>query len=224
MRTVMGLLYQKLHNPGSGNRWQTHLEISHSEQAFATFKDIILADIPDDNGTGPTLNPTNPLGDYAGLLAVGETFYGVFCGNNTPDLANFPHGVFYQRNHNFTTHQLLDLSGNPVIASYDPFFFKVSHREEKEEEGKELRGVDFARLEVEGLKYERLEIKELRLDLVDPRREREEERREHHHEEHLEHKEHHHDRKRLAIRRLGEEIEDLGKRLVSLSEEEDHKK
>ena len=71
----------------------------------------MLADIPDDNGTGPTLNPTNPLGDYAGLMAVGDDFYGVFCGNNTPDLANFPHGAHYQRNHNFGTKQLFDVSG-----------------------------------------------------------------------------------------------------------------
>jgi len=70
----VGFLYQRLHNPGSGNRWQTHLEISESDDAFATFKDIVLADIPDDNGTGPTLNQTNPLGDYAGLAAVGRMF------------------------------------------------------------------------------------------------------------------------------------------------------
>ncbi len=88
----IAFFYQKLHNPGSGNRWQIHVEISDAHDAFSAFDDIVLADIQDDNGVGPTLDPTNPLGDYAGLMAAGEAFYGVFCGNNTPDLANFPHG------------------------------------------------------------------------------------------------------------------------------------
>ena len=167
-RGDIAFLYQKLHNPGSGNRWQTHVEVSKGHHAFSAFDDIVLADIPDDNGTGPTLNPTNPLGDYAGLMAVGDDFYGVFCGNNTPDLANFPHGVHYQRNHNFGTKQLFDVSGvTTVNPSYDPFFFNLKPDHEGREE---LHGVAYARVEVEGLKYERLEIKELRLNLVDPRR------------------------------------------------------
>jgi len=216
----VGFFYQKLHNPGSGNRWQTHLEISDSDDAFSSFKDIILADIPDDNGTGPTLNPSNPLGDYAGLVAVGKTFYGVFCGNNTPDLANFPHGVVYQRNHNFTTHQLFDLTGiNPVIPSYDPFFFKVAHRHEEEEEREEGHDLEYTLLEVEGLKYEKLEIKELRLGLADPRREGGKEKHEHH-----EHHEHHPKKHIGAIRRLGEEIEQLGRRLASASDDKDDDK
>jgi hypothetical protein len=162
----VAFLYQRLHNAGSGNRWQTHVEITEREHTFSTFDDVVLADIPDDNGTGPTLNPTNPLGDYAGLIAVGRTFYGVFCGNNTPDPGNFPCGVRYQRNHDFTTHQLFDVSGlNPVIASYDPFFFSVEREHDRDEHRHE-----HTRLEIEGLKYERLEIKELRIDLVDPRR------------------------------------------------------
>jgi len=166
----VAFLYQRLHDPGSGNRWQTHLEISRGHHAFSKFDDIVLADIPDDNGTGPTLNPTNPLGDYAGLMAVEDTFYGVFCGNNTPDLANFPHGVHYQRNHNFGTKQLFDVSGiNPVTPSYDPFFFRVRR---DREEGDEPHGLEYSRVELEGLKYERLEIKELRLQLADPRRHR----------------------------------------------------
>lgn len=207
----VGFFYQKLHNPGSGNRWQTHVEISHD--AFSTFRDIILADIQDDNGTGPTLNPQNPLGDYAGLVGVGESFYGIFCGNNTPDLANFPHGVVYQRNANFSTHQLLDVSGiTPVIPSYDPFFFHIRrHKEEREE----LRGFEFGRLELEGLKYERLEIKKLKLDFSDPRRER-------HERKHEPEKEAHRTGKHSgALRRLGEEIEEFGRRLAAASGDDD---
>jgi hypothetical protein len=66
----------------------------------------------------------NLIGDYVGVIAIGNNFYGVFCGNNTPDLANFPNGIVYQRNADFNTHTLLDLANNPVPASIDPFFFQ----------------------------------------------------------------------------------------------------
>ncbi len=52
--------------------------------------------------TAPSTTPARTffpyIGDYVRLLAVGTDFYGVFCGNNTPDTANFPSGVTYQRN------------------------------------------------------------------------------------------------------------------------------
>jgi hypothetical protein len=125
---VVGLLYQQLHNPGSGNRWQTHFRSSGN--GFTTGTDAILADVPDSNGTyaGP-----NPIGDYAGLIAVGKNFYGIFSGNNTPDMANFPNSVTYQRNANFTTHTLLDLASSPVGVSIDPFFFKVTTVEARDD-------------------------------------------------------------------------------------------
>jgi hypothetical protein len=67
------------------------------------------------------------IGDYIRLLAVGNDFYGVFSGNNTPDLANFPNGVRYQRSANFTTRVLLNTDGvTPVAISIDPFFFHWS--------------------------------------------------------------------------------------------------
>jgi hypothetical protein len=168
-RGEVGFFYQKLHNPGSGNRWQNHIEISHDE--FASSLDIVLADVPDINGPGPTLNPNNPIGDYAGLVTVGRTFYGIFSGNNTPDLANFPKGVKYQRNANFATKQLLDLAGIPVPASYDPFFYRIFWEEEEERhEPEEAHGIRYDRVEVHGLRWEKLEIKELKFDLKDPRR------------------------------------------------------
>jgi hypothetical protein len=67
------------------------------------------------------------LGDYEDLLAVGKDFYGVFSANNTPKKANFPNGIKYQRNANFSTNTLLGIDNTtPVNASIDPFFFKVS--------------------------------------------------------------------------------------------------
>ena len=67
------------------------------------------------------------LGDYVRMIAVGTSFYGVFCGNNTPDLANFPSGVTYQRNANWATKTLLSTDGvTHVPISIDPFFFEWS--------------------------------------------------------------------------------------------------
>jgi len=65
------------------------------------------------------------LGDYDYLLAVENEFRGVFSANNTPDRANFPQGVTYQRAADFTTRTLSDGSGNPVAISIDPFYFSV---------------------------------------------------------------------------------------------------
>jgi hypothetical protein len=119
-RGKVGLLYQQLGNPGSGNRWRTHFETTTDGFASAP-TDLTLADVPDQNGpyTG-----ANPIGDYACLVSAGKDFYGIFSANNTPDNANFPQGVTYKRNANFTTNTLLDASSNPVQVSIDPFFFK----------------------------------------------------------------------------------------------------
>src|SRR5207245_2382537 len=59
------------------------------------------------------------------LRTRGNQFLGIFSANNTPDSANFPQGVVYQRRVDFPTHRLLDGSGAPVAVSIDPFFFSV---------------------------------------------------------------------------------------------------
>ena len=70
---------------------------------------------------------TTERGYQANLVAVGQTFFGIFSANNKPDMANFPNGVRYQRNANFVTRTLLNVSGTqPVAVSIDPFFFKVT--------------------------------------------------------------------------------------------------
>jgi hypothetical protein len=114
---VAGLLYQQF----VGNRWATHLVQSHN--GFATVQDIILANVPAD---APTEQFLPYLGDYDYLLSVGNEFRGVFCANNTPDLANFPQGVTYQRAADFSKKRLTDGSGNPVPISIDPFYFSVA--------------------------------------------------------------------------------------------------
>jgi hypothetical protein len=119
----VGFLYQQLVNPGTGNRWQTHLELSADGFASAP-TDLILANEPDEKGSYPG---PNPIGDYANLIAVGKDFYGVFSAYNTPDNMNFPNGVTYQRNANFATNTLLANDNvTTVNPSIDPFFFKYT--------------------------------------------------------------------------------------------------
>ena len=66
------------------------------------------------------------LGDYLRLTAVKDTFYGIFAASNVPDQSRFPYGVTFQRHKDFATKKLLDLNGNAVESSVDPFFFRVT--------------------------------------------------------------------------------------------------
>jgi hypothetical protein len=112
----VGLLYQAF----TGTRWDTKLEVTKDGWA-TTVTPIVLHTAP---STTPTQAFLPYLGDYVRLLAIGGSFYGVFCGNNTPDTANFPNGVTYQRQANWTTKTLLNTDGvTPVAVSIDPFFF-----------------------------------------------------------------------------------------------------
>lgn len=115
----VGFLYQQHTAAG---RWETHLR--RSSDLGATWNDMTLSTTPS-NAPAPQFRPY--IGDYADLQAVGKDFYGVFSANNTPNLANFPQGVTYQRNANFNTQQLLATNGTTVVAiSIDPFFFKIT--------------------------------------------------------------------------------------------------
>jgi Abnormal spindle-like microcephaly-assoc'd, ASPM-SPD-2-Hydin len=116
----LGLVYQLDTGPSSNQHWQTTLELTHND--FGSSATYVLANTPA-SAPAKTFDPY--IGDYLYMMAVGHSFYGIFSANNTPDLANFPNGVTYQRNANFTTKTLLDLSGNPVSVSIDPFVFMV---------------------------------------------------------------------------------------------------
>jgi hypothetical protein len=117
---TVGLLYQQVVNNAGINRWVTHLE--QTSDGFVHIQDMVLANVPAD-APAPEFLPY--IGDYNYLLVRNNAFIGVFSANNTPDLANFPQGVQYQRNANFATKQLLDGAGSPVAVSIDPFFFRV---------------------------------------------------------------------------------------------------
>ena len=126
----VGFVYQQLtgaFTPGkvsAANRWVTHFR--YSTDGGATWSDLIPATTP--AGQPPNQPVMLPyLGDYLHLMAVGRDFYGIFSANNTPDPANFPNGVVFQRNHDLATHKLLDVDGvTPVDISIDPFFFKIT--------------------------------------------------------------------------------------------------
>jgi hypothetical protein len=117
---AIGLLYQQLSGSGANRRWVTHFRRSSDG---ANWDDFVLATTPA-NLPAKTFDPY--LGDYDHLVAVGADFYGIFSANNTPNAANFPNGVTYQRNADFASQTLLALDNTtPVAPSIDPFFFKV---------------------------------------------------------------------------------------------------
>jgi hypothetical protein len=112
----LGLLHQAF----DGTNWTTTLEITGD--AWATAAETHVLHRAPANSPARAFFPY--LGDYVRLLAIGRSFYGVFSGANTPTLTNFPSGVNYQRNANFTTGTLLNTDGiSPVAVSIDPFFF-----------------------------------------------------------------------------------------------------
>jgi len=115
----VGFLFQQF----TGTHWITQLELTDDNWATPAVT-LVLHSAP----AGVPARTFLPyLGDYVRLLAVGGDFYGVFCGNNAPDPANFPSGVSYQRNVNWQTRTLLDVDGvTPVAPSVDPFFFRYS--------------------------------------------------------------------------------------------------
>jgi hypothetical protein len=117
---TVGLLCQQLTGTGNASRWVNRFE--QSRDGFATHKDLVLATAP---ANAPALQFLPYLGDYNMLLTRGTAFLGIFSAANTPDPANFPSGVVFQRRVNQATHQLLDGSGSPVAVSIDPFFFSV---------------------------------------------------------------------------------------------------
>ncbi len=122
----LAFLYQALTGGTPNERWDTHVELTTNDWGSLP-DDFLLATVP---AATPTQVSLPYLGDYVHMMAVGRTFYGVFSANNRPDSTNFPNGVTYQRNANFTTHILFGLNNvTPISVSIDPFFFKVAPRQ-----------------------------------------------------------------------------------------------
>ncbi|MEU6665185.1 hypothetical protein [Streptomyces sp. NPDC046727] len=114
--SLLGLACQQFKQ----GQWVTSLELT--DDAWQTTAERHV--LHQASATVPVARFLPYLGDYIRLLTVGRDFYGVFSGNNTPDLANFPEGVTYRRHADFVHHQLLDLDNvTRVPTSIDPFFF-----------------------------------------------------------------------------------------------------
>lgn len=121
IRGAVGLLYQQHTGVAPNQRWETHFR--QSDNGGTTWGDFTLSNTPS-NTPARVFGPY--LGDYAGLVAVGKDFYGIFSANNTPNNANFPNGVNFQRNVNAATSTLRNQTNTgDVAASIDPFFFRV---------------------------------------------------------------------------------------------------
>jgi hypothetical protein len=119
----VGLIYQQLTGSGSSARWETHFRFT--TVTGTTFTDDILSTFLDSDLSASTISPS--LGDYLRIQAIGRRFFGVFPASNRADNANFPLTVTYQRNHDFATKQLRNLTNTSNVAvSVDPFFFKIS--------------------------------------------------------------------------------------------------
>jgi hypothetical protein len=116
---LVGLAYQQF----TGTTWDTKLELTSNGWSSAVTPLVLHTA----SATTPARTFLPYIGDYIRLLSTGTAFYGVFCGNNTPNMANFPNGVTYQRAANWTNHTLLSTDGVTVVpASIDPFFFHWS--------------------------------------------------------------------------------------------------
>lgn len=119
---TLGLLSQQVQGSGINARWVTQIETT--ADGGATWQSVVLATVP---ATTPAPQFQPYIGDYVGLVAVARDFYGIFSANNTPDMANFPNGVRYQRNADFTQKRLIGSDGvRTVPISIDPFFFKLT--------------------------------------------------------------------------------------------------
>jgi hypothetical protein len=119
---TVGFLYQQLANSGTPEEsWETHLR-NGSDMAWG---DLVFTSFP--TAIEPKAQFLPYLGGYINLLAVGDSFCGVFCAPNNPDWEYFPQGVIFQRKHRIG--QLLSRDGKtPVSTSIDPYFFRVPAR------------------------------------------------------------------------------------------------
>ncbi len=121
----VGLLYQQLIT----GQWVTRFR--QSNDGGTTWSNNVLHQAPSNI---PTATFAPYLGDYADLIAFGKDFYGIFSGNNSPNNANFPNGVTYQRNANFATNSLRNITNTAnVNVSIDPFFFSVKQISDDED-------------------------------------------------------------------------------------------
>jgi hypothetical protein len=119
---IVGVLFQSV----TAGKWETRLVLSNNLDAttFATPGTLLASQ----SASTPLATFSPYLGDYASLVAAGNSFVGMFSASNFPDKANFMTGVKYQREVDWTTHKLFaDAAHTTVVApSIDPFFFEIT--------------------------------------------------------------------------------------------------
>ena len=129
IRGDVAFSFQQLAGTGASQTWRSHFQ--QSTNGGTTWNDFVRCNAPS-NTPARVFGPY--IGDYTGLTAVGKDFYGVFSANNTPDNANFPQGVTYQRNANFTTNTLLNAAGTTAVnVSIDPFFYRARNQNDDDD-------------------------------------------------------------------------------------------
>ena len=122
----LGFLYQQVDTSDGVDTWMTKFERTSDD--FKTSPNVLtlatfpVSEFPVCTDSGARLL----LGDYLHLMSERNDFYGIFSSSNVPDRARFPCGVTFQRRKDFNSKKLLDLQGNGVSPSIDPFFFKVA--------------------------------------------------------------------------------------------------
>ena len=152
----LGFLFQQVTGAAPNQRWVTTLELTSNDWAGPA-ETHVLATVP---AATPAATFWPYIGDYVCLLALKSHFYGIFCANNTPDNANFPSGVSYQRNADFAAHVLLNVNNTTQVPiSIDPFFF---HYWPRLKWHKELKPEIKEKIEIKELKWERKEKFEIK--------------------------------------------------------------
>ena len=118
---TVGFMFQQLTGTAPTTRWNTHFQRTTDG---TNWTDFTLATVP----SNVPASPGPPyMGDYLGLKALGNDFYGAFSTSNTPLGTNFPQGVRFLRNADWTTNNLRNVANTAnVAASIDPFFVKVT--------------------------------------------------------------------------------------------------
>lgn len=118
---TIGVLYQRV----VANRWETHLvRTSDPDGTMFDTPGVLLAN---QDATTPASVYSPYIGDYASLIAAGRNFMGMFSASNFPEKVNFLKGVTFQREVDWTSHQLFtDATHKTTVApSIDPYFFEA---------------------------------------------------------------------------------------------------
>jgi hypothetical protein len=143
----VGLLYQQMTTDVRGVQWwETHfimkqwnrnrVLVAAAETNSSAGNDVLSRFRDDELPERIVQTGRPPIGDYIDLVAVNNIFYGVFSAVNTPNNTirderhnwRFPTvDPVYNRLLN-SSGQLINLTGNLIRSSVDPFFFKIEPR------------------------------------------------------------------------------------------------